>query len=151
MKAIFLDIDGVVCLHSAKTPNDEEIFDADSCRRLKEIIDATDCKLVLTSSWRLYSESIRSMFFQFKKYGIYKEHFLGRTPLCGERGNEIMAYLKSHPQIVNYIALDDQLFYRSKFPKDRLIRTHVETGITEEVKQLCVAKLSIANSNVLKV
>ena len=151
MKAIFLDIDGVVCLHSAKTPNDEEIFDADSCRRLKEIIDATDCKLVLTSSWRLYSESIRSMFFQFKKNGIYKEHFLGKTPLCGERGDEIMAYLKSHPQISAYVALDDQPFYCSKFPNDRLVLTLAETGITEEVKQLCIEKLSVVNSKVLKV
>lgn len=146
MKAIFLDIDGVVCLHSSKNPNDEEIFDEGNCRRLKEIIDATDCKIVLTSSWRLYSKSIRSMFFQFSKYGIYKEHFFGKTPLCGERGNEIMEYLKSHPQIVTYVALDDQPVCCSKFPNDRLILTHVETGITEEVKQLCIEKLSTANS-----
>ena len=146
MKVIFLDIDGVVCLHSSKNPNDEEIFDADSCRRLKEIIDAMDCKLVLTSSWRLYSESTRSMFFQFKKYGIYKEHFLGKTPLCGERGDEIMAYLKSHPQISVYVALDDQPFYCSKFPNDLLVLTLAETGITEEVKQLCIEKLDVVNS-----
>ena len=75
MKALFLDIDGVVCLHGKENANEDEIFDGASCRRLREIIDATGCKLVLTSSWRLFPESIRSMFRQFKPFGITKENF----------------------------------------------------------------------------
>ena len=142
IKAIFLDIDGVVCLHSPKKPNDEETFDADSCSRLKETIDQTGCKLVLSSTWRLFDENIRDMLEQFKKFGISKEHFLGKTPLHDERGEEILAYLSEHPQIVTYIALDDQPFPRSKFPNDRLIMTQCDSGITEEIKQLCIEKLS---------
>lgn len=88
MKVIFLDIDGVVCLHKDKKnwDNDEEVFDEDCCKRLKEIVSATGCKLVLSSSWRLFPESIRSMFRQLKPFGITRENFLGRTPLRGERG-----------------------------------------------------------------
>ena len=145
MKVIFLDIDGVVCLHGSKNKNEKEIFDKNCCRRLKEIIDITECKLVLSSSWRLYDESIRYMFLQFRKFDIDKKHFLGKTPLRDGRGDEIMAYLKSHPQIGTYVVLDDQPFRCPKFPNDRLVLTHGETGITEEIKQLCVEKLSAIN------
>ena len=133
MKVLFLDIDGVVCLHKDKDwDNEEEIFDAACCRKLQEIVSATGCKLVLSSSWRLFPESIRSMFRQLKPFGITRENFLGRTPLRGERGDEIMAYLKKRPQIETFVALDD----------DRLILTKPESGITENVKNACIRKLN---------
>ena len=143
MKVLFLDIDGVVCLHKDKDwDNEEEIFDADCCRKLQEIVSATGCKLVLSSSWRLFPESIRSMFRQFKPFGITRENFLGRTPLRGERGDEVMAYLKKHPQIETFVAVDDEPFYSRVFPQDRLILTKPESGITESVKEACIRKLN---------
>ena len=143
MKVLFLDIDGVVCLHKDKDwDNEEEIFDAACCRKLQEIVSATGCKLVLSSSWRLFPESIRSMFRQFKPFGITRENFLGRTPLRGERGDEIMAYLKKRPQIETFVALDDERFYSRAFPQDRLILTKLESGITENVKEACIRKLN---------
>ena len=143
MKVLFLDIDGVVCLHKDKDwDNEEEIFDAACCRKLQEIVSATGCKLVLSSSWRLFPESIRSMFRQLKPSGITRENFLGRTPLRGERGDEIMAYLKKRPQIETFVALDDEPFYSSAFPQDRLILTKPESGITENVKNACIRKLN---------
>ncbi len=143
MKVLFLDIDGVVCLHKDKDwDNEEEIFDAACCRKLQEIVSATGCKLVLSSSWRLFPESIRSMFRQLKPFGITRENFLGRTPLRGERGDEIMAYLKKRPQIETFVALDDEPFYSSAFPQDRLILTKPESGITENVKNACIRKLN---------
>ena len=143
MKVLFLDIDGVVCLHKDKDwDNEEEIFDADCRRKLQEIVSATGCKLVLSSSWRLFPESIRSMFRQLKPFGITRENFLGRTPLRGERGDEIMAYLKKHPQIETFVAVDDERFYSRAFPQDRLILTKPESGITESVKEACIRKLN---------
>lgn len=143
MKVLFLDIDGVVCLHKDKDwDNEEEIFDAACCRKLQEIVSATGCKLVLSSSWRLFPESIRSMFRQLKPFGITRENFLGRTPLRGERGDEIVAYLKKRPQIETFVALDDERFYSRAFPQDRLILTKPESGITENVKNACIRKLN---------
>ena len=143
MKVLFLDIDGVVCLHKDKDwDNEEEIFDAACCRKLQEIVSATGCKLVLSSSWRLFPESIRSMFRQLKPFGITRENFLGRTPLRGERGDEIMAYLKKRPKIETFVALDDERFYSRAFPQDRLILTKPESGITENVKNACIRKLN---------
>ena len=143
MKVLFLDIDDVVCLHKDKDwDNEEEIFDAACCRKLQEIVSATGCKLVLSSPWRLFPESIRSMFRQLKPFGITRENFLGRTPLRGERGDEIMAYLKKRPQIETFVALDDERFYSRAFPQDRLILTKPESGITESVKEACIRKLN---------
>ena len=143
MKVLFLDIDGVVCLHKDKDwDNEEEIFDAACCRKLQEIVSATGCKLVLSSSWRLFPESIRSMFRQLKPFGITRENFLGRTPLRGERGDEIMAYLKKRPQIEMFVAVDDERFYSRAFPQDRLILTKPESGITEIIKEACIRKLN---------
>ena len=143
MRVLFLDIDGVMCLHKEDTNwADEEVSDADCCRRLREIVDATGCKLVLSSSWRLFPESIRSMFRQLKPFGITKEDFLGRTPLRGERGDEIMAYVKKRPLIETFAAVDDEPFYSRVFPKDRLILTKPESGITESIKEECIKKLN---------
>ena len=111
MKVLFLDIDGVVCLHKDKDwDNEEEIFDAACCRKLQEIVSATGCKLVLSSSWRLFPESIEYVFDQFEPYGITPKDFIGITPLLGERGAEILQYLESSRDIDSFIALDDEMY-----------------------------------------
>ena len=143
MKVIFLDIDGVVCLHKDKKnwDNDEEIFDADCCNRLKEIMQATGSKLVLSSSWRLFPESIEYVFDQFEPYGITQKDFIGITPLLGERGAEILQYLESRRDIDSFIALDDEMYDCESFPYYRLILTETHSGITEVIRDLCIERL----------
>lgn len=143
LKAIFLDIDGVVCLHkNRKNWNaDEVLFDAGCCRRLKEIMQATGSKLVLSSSWRLFPESIEYVFEQFEPYGITQKDFIGITPLLGERGAEILQYLESHRDVESFIALDDEMYYCEKFPYYRLILTETHSGITEVIRDLCIERL----------
>ena len=47
MKIIFLDIDGVI-----STEKSHYVLDKDACDLLGKIIDATDAKIVISSSWR---------------------------------------------------------------------------------------------------
>ena len=47
MKIIFLDIDGVI-----STEKSHYALDKDACDLLGKIIDATDAKIVISSSWR---------------------------------------------------------------------------------------------------
>ncbi len=47
MKIIFLDIDGVI-----STEKSHYALDKDACNLLGKIIDATDAKIVISSSWR---------------------------------------------------------------------------------------------------
>ena len=144
MKVIFLDIDGVVCLHKSKSnwEKDEEIFDAECCRRLKEILQATESKLVLSSSWRLFPESFAYVLEQFEPYGITKENFIGITPFLNDRPKEILAYLENHREIDRFIAIDDEMYYCDAFPYDRLILTEVYSGITEVIRDLCIERLN---------
>ena len=128
MKVIFLDIDGVVCLHKDKKnwDNDEEVFDEDCCKRLKEIMQATGSKLVLSSSWRLFPESIEYVFDQFEPYGITPKDFIGITP---------------RRDIDSFIALDDEMYDCESFPYYRLILTETHSGITEVIRDLCIERL----------
>ena len=57
-------------------------------------------------------------------------------------GDEVMVYLKRHPQIDRFVALDDQPFYSKGFPQERLVLTKEESGITEEIKVRCIAILN---------
>lgn len=146
MKVLFLDIDGVVCLHEEGVVNwgdntADDVFDDHCCHRLKEIIDITGCKLVLSSSWRLYKKDILNMLKQFRPFGISHTHFLGKTPLMANRGEEIMAYITHHPEITNFVAVDDEYFSDGGFPSDRLVLTELAHGITEPIKNLIIDKL----------
>ena len=143
MKVIFLDIDGVVCLHKNRKNWDssEVVFDAECCNRLKEIMRAPGSKLVLSSSWRLFPESIAHVFSQFEPYGITADDFIGITPLLGERGEEILQYLESHRNVDSFIAIDDEMYYCEKFPYARLILTETHSGITEVIRDLCIERL----------
>ena len=145
MKVIFLDIDGVLCVHAADGnwgAEDDDRLSADCCRRLKEIMDATGCKLVLSSSWRLFADMLKSLFEQLRLFGIAKEDFLGGTPLLEERGEEILAYLKRHREIRKFVALDDEPFDCLKFPREKLILTEHAFGITDAVKEKCICLLN---------
>ena len=53
MKVIFLDIDGVLNCQSSKSRCGVYVgIDADKVARLREIVDETGAKIVLSSSWR---------------------------------------------------------------------------------------------------
>ena len=146
MKVLFLDIDGVVCLHVEGVVNwgdntADDVFDEQCCRRLKEIIDRTDCKLVLSSFWRLDKKDILSMLEQFRPFGITASDFHGKTPLMARRGDEIMTYLARHPEITAFVAVDDEDFANDDFPADRIVVTELEHGITEPIKNQIIEKL----------
>ena len=139
MKVIFLDFDGVLVL---KKDEDIETFDHDCCSCLREIIIQTRCKLVLSSTWRLFPSDVRRMFCMLKAYGITPQDFLGKTPLRDRRDEEIEAFLKKHTAIEQYIILDDsESEFEGRF-FDRLILTQPTSGITPQIMSECIEKLN---------
>lgn len=139
MKVIFLDLDGVLVL---KKDEEAETFDHDCCMRLREILTQTQCKLVLSSTWRLFPPDVHRMFCMLKPYQITLQDFLGKTPLRDRREEEIEAFLKKHPEIEQYIVLDDsKAEFGEKF-SDHLVLTQATTGITQQIMQMCVEKLN---------
>ena len=147
VKVLFLDIDGVLCLHEYGVVNwddnvDDYVFDAQCCRRLREIIDATGCKLALSSSWRLQEKDCRNVLRQLKPFGVTFEDFIGAPPSLMHRGDEVMTFIAHHPEIGTFVAVDDEDFSGDRFPADRLVLTKLERGITEPVKALIIRKLN---------
>ena len=124
MKVIFLDIDG--CVNNSCSKSRCEGYtgiDDDKLERLKQIVDATGSKIVLSSTWRLgYNKDGHHL----KAFGDYlkrkfKKHQLevyDVTPDFGKRGwlrgEEILDWLVKHPDVDRYLILDDEEydFYR---------------------------------------
>ena len=127
MKVVFLDIDGVLnYLNYFKKINDirlkynkqlkEESYfvikkliqiDFEKLYLLKEICDITNCKVVVTSSWRIldYYPLIEDYLINFGIPIIDTTNYIHSN-----RGLEIKTYLSEHKEITNYIILDDDIF-----------------------------------------
>lgn len=104
MNIIFLDVDGV--LNSAKELS-EGPFSKISLNVLKRIVDETNAKIVVISSWRLLEFSRKILLSELEKYHL-KESVIGMTPHLTSNREEIMTYLKSNEfSNLNFIILDD--------------------------------------------
>ena len=114
MKVIFLDVDGVLnsndYIEYTSKNNVKGILeeiDPKKIDMLKQVLNITGAKIVVSSSWRNIRkfEKLRELFFL---YGIRLDE---KTPLIGNnRGLEIKQYLKEHANIEQYIILDDEVF-----------------------------------------
>lgn len=119
MKVLFLDIDGVLnSLESTMMAGPRKRLVGDHVdpmliRRLNKICEEVpDLKIVISSSWRkIYS--IEEILEVFLKAGFnVKTEIIDRTPghvegTDGKRGHEIEAWYKAHPEVTNYVILDD--------------------------------------------
>lgn len=119
LKAIFLDVDGV--LNDAHTPDRAPGgfigIDDGMVTQLKRIIDHTQAVVILTSTWKSEWEKNRE---ESTVDGKYLEDCLLKheisildktTDHISNRGEGISNYLKDHPEIDNWVVLDDDIFY----------------------------------------
>lgn len=138
-KVIFLDIDGVLNTESWRNST-EEYFEKpiseEKMPLVKYIVDYTDSKIVLTSSYRQYwnegakqaSEIGKYMNEIFAEYGV-KIHSKTRWLPGNNRRLEIEAWIGEHDsQISNYVVIDDIDY---GFDKKHFVKTSDETGIDE--------------------
>ena len=120
-KIIFLDIDGVLNSHTTKDTCGFYIGIEDrKVKLLRDIVDATDAKIVLSSTWRigLNNQGHRlenNMPYLKNKLAKFGLDIYGYTPEVGIhrdcRGQEINLWLKAHEQEVDqWVVLDDEWF-----------------------------------------
>lgn len=113
--------DGVLnCEHSTSRFGIYVGCDADKIERLKHIINLTDAKIVLSSSWRLDvsrsdGEWIAAGIYQYLIENLQKWHLeiYDITPdFKYKRGKEIHTWLKDHKDlgITDWVVLDDEWF-----------------------------------------
>jgi hypothetical protein len=115
MKVIFLDFDGVLNVIPEGFDDFGGIFHSHFIDNLKYIIEQTDAKLVISSSWKFSGIDYLHEMWKFRNYPgeiigitpIYKgnNHLLFKERL--ERGTEIKMYLNDNPQISSYVIFDD--------------------------------------------
>ena len=123
MKVIFLDFDGVIT-----TPKSKWNISWEHVKRVKKICDETDAKLVISSSWQRYAgtkNETREERVENWLNGILMKDSRGRIRkffadytydmsgrFYGEygnvRGSDIKSWLTRHPEVENYVILDDE-------------------------------------------
>ncbi len=132
MKAIFLDVDGVLnsdeYFDSVSDSDDDSIeneIDMDKIKLLKEAVNLTDAQVVLSSSWR-YTRKAQSLRELLIENGIVTDV----TPfLQNKRGLEIKSWLKNNPNVDDFVILDDEVFDSyDDFLLSKLIKTSDSNG-----------------------
>lgn len=114
MKVIFLDIDGpmipVRAYHLPEQTKPASVFDSIATALLNRLIKDSGAKLVISSTWRqLGREKVVAV---LVKNGIDPTHLHEdwQTPLTwgSNRDREISLWLEDHPEVTNYVAIDDE-------------------------------------------
>ena len=153
MKVLFLDIDGVLnCVYP--TPSDDnEWVDLDEWRyglnpqlvaRLRFIIANTDCRIVVSSSWRHHTNyapyqpnrNWRDVLAE-KLHRTRDEVFAGETGYDkqGRRGVEILQWLSDHPTNSFCVVDDEVVDILPYIDNSKVVKTDMKYGLTiEEAK-----------------
>lgn len=144
IKVIFLDIDGVLNFNGCRSKIGSIYFVNDNkIKLLKEIVDATDSKIVLSSTWRmgwfdrdynhqsLNAEHFTKLEEKMNEFGI---KFMSRTPILsgGYRGEEIDSWLRkwNGENVGSFIIIDDDNDMKPHM--DRLVQTSFKYGLKEK-------------------
>lgn len=147
-KVIFLDVDGVLATsqqiheyaktHGGHCPPGYPQIDMKCVYRLFTIAKACDASIVVSSTWRKHK---RDMLDLMKALNRVVDAFVGvsidnidSTPVLprGNRGEEILAYCKSHDiDRSDILVLDDDIGDLHQVA-DRHIRTDYKVGLTDE-------------------
>lgn len=101
MKVLFLDIDGVVnCATTTQRHRGVIGIDPYMALLVDRIVQATGCKIVLSSTWRLWPDEREEVRKQVGEFMDVTPNIplQGGAEMC-ERGKEIKAWLESHPTI----------------------------------------------------
>lgn len=134
MKVLFLDIDGVCNSEEfVMSPRNPKIggmvgIDPFPAVLVKMIVQDTDCKVVLSSTWRLHPDTREDVREQVVD-------FIDVTPAFnGARGLEIQDWLDRHPEVEKYAILDDDAdMLDSQLPN--FFKTTWKKGLTREIAQ----------------
>eukprot|EP01084_Bolivina_argentea_P021855 40625_1 len=149
IKILFLDVDGVLCDLALFVEHDKDGLERDEesglfithLQRLKNIIDKTDCYIVLSSAWRLFEESKNILFkaMAMDRIGIdVTKRYIGDTPKnLLNRVTEIKSWLSDHEQynVIEWVAVDDMnlevMNNAKEFIKGHFVNTDFSEGMLD--------------------
>lgn len=147
MKLIFLDIDGVLntsftfkrrYYEYKKTGKYNLEVDEFRLDYLKKIVDETNAKIVLSSTWKGYfvktNEKIVPIHYKSEQlvnmFNKYNLEIYDITPYDKNRyrENEILEYLERREDVESFVVIDDECYDLKKFIDNELI--HVKNDCT---------------------
>lgn len=124
VKYLFLDIDGV--LNSSEDDFTHNISD-EKINLLKQIVEKTNCRVILSSSWRNMPQLKMAFCRQLAQHGI---EVFSQTPYLPEKSrvDEIRTFLSNNlrPENCPYAVIDDD-----NLDIDNFIRTDYNHGIQQ--------------------
>lgn len=155
MNIIFLDVDGVLnsrnklitIYNQTHKPHSgySYPFDESCLENLERLVEATNSKLVITSTWRKDEEGRNTLMKALKDYKL-DERIVGYTPVLETRREiEIKEFLSKLNSTPNFVILDDDTDMGELLP--HLIKTDGQVGLTSKNVEEAIKKLS---KNVIK-
>jgi succinate dehydrogenase flavin-adding protein (antitoxin of CptAB toxin-antitoxin module) len=150
MKIIFLDFDGVISTYEKGWR-----FDVEKIKLLKEIVDKTDAKIVVTSSWKRGFTEVDNFIKSFYDkprnkdlknitiFDWFANSIYDITDNNGSwRGDEIQRWIDKHnEEIESYVILDDDSDFRDN-QLFNFVQTDTYEGITSREVKLCIKILN---------
>lgn len=138
-KILFLDVDGVLNTTRSRTLL---ALSKGPLRQLSRIVQATGCKIVLSSTWRLADFTRKRLANKLRFRGLF---IFSRTPLLStssSRGDEIAAWLhdEAPPGLIYAIVDDDGDMQENQLPN--FFQTKEESGLTPEIADRIIAHLN---------
>jgi len=145
MKVLFLDIDGVInSTRSLLARRGRLTLDEDKLARLVSGIERAQCKVVISSHWRVVAERHSQLRAVLRYHGI---EVIGATPVLPPsspyRPVEILEWLLNYntqatklerPHVSSFVAIDDRDLEREVGGEGlagRFVRTDPSTGLTD--------------------
>jgi hypothetical protein len=130
--------DGVVNCYNTKERAPSKVIGVEQrlITHIKEIVDATGAKIVLSSTWRkdwafdlMNGKNWHYLRDEFAKQDL---HFMDYTPSRRDshRGEEIKEWLESTEyDVESYVVIDDEMFDIWDLHEGHMVQTSYETGI----------------------
>ena len=164
MKVIFLDFDGVLnhVKSKSRVTFEDGVYvglDKNKLRNLAKIVQETDAKIVLTTTWRdhyeigAYKQSNRVGKYvnnKFRDLGL-KIYDKVRDGKRFDRGRDAKAWLDEHPEVTEYVAIDDEdIGYMIEWDtfKNHFVKTLWDgNGLTENCANAAVRILNGCREN----
>ena len=148
-KIIFLDIDGV--LNTAFTRKRNEYIDDFRVKLLSDIVQQTNAKIVLTSTWRFgfkrtffglkpINNSTKALVEHLSKHHLKIYDILPDSP-NEQRTYDVLVYIRTH-NIQKFVVIDDEEFnFQSPQFKEHFFKTEFNTsneqssGLTQKITE----------------
>ena len=147
IKIIFLDIDGVVNCWSTKERAPSKVIGVEQrlIAHIKEIVDATGAKLVLSSTWRkdwaFDLMNGKDWFYLRDEFAKQDLYFLDYTPSRRDshRGEEIKEWLENTGyDVSSYVIIDDEMFDIWELHEGHMVKTSFDSGIKSGAVKMAI-------------